>query len=542
MVGHEVIVHGVNLSGVERKTPVVLEMNDVDFPGRFLTDLASPQAARISSATELNLESHPLYQPVQRMLNVAMVEMNCDTAGEPPIDPKRIASAGIVIRRVRRTRTSRTSYIDHFDRVSAWMRSPSGTYAWVPLSPDQEDNDPDPTRRPQLKSGQPGLDEQLTALALSSANTESSTPAFVAPPATCAALHRTVVYGMVPTASSDVTDTKPKPPTLDRSDLAQSLPLLLRGNVSAGSRTVPGGISTIDYRWMSDDFLSAQYPPNISTDSSGLPVSRPSNGFSWFQGFATALRMLKTVFIAFDNPNEGSGILAVLNRHYVRFADGHAQLMGDFWHDANAALLSTGAQAGSSPAAKFSMPQTFDALSSKDEQDLLTAMTSALQPASLKQLTPEGRFQDDTRYYKLRMFFRIRSESGTCPPKLVWSRYSQHFQIAPWHATGPRVPAPIPLPDPTSKFMKGATPNCSFQVPGSLMGAMQGTTMSGLMSGAGGGSGLSLGWICGFNIPLITICAFFVLNIFLGLLNIVFFWLPFIKICIPIPIPASSDE
>jgi hypothetical protein len=90
--------------------------------------------------------------------------------------------------------------------------------------------------------------------------------------------------------------------------------------------------------------------------------------------------------------------------------------------------------------------------------------------------------------------------------------------------------------------MKGATPNCSFQVPGSLMGAMQGTSMSGLMSGAGGGSGLSLGWICGFNIPLITICAFFVLNIFLGLLNIVFFWLPFIKICIPIPIPASSDE
>jgi hypothetical protein len=169
-------------------------------------------------------------------------------------------------------------------------------------------------------------------------------------------------------------------------------------------------------------------------------------------------------------------------------------------------------------------------------------MMSALQPASLRQLTPEGRFQDDTRYYKLRMFFRIRPESGTCPPKLVWSSYSQQFQIAPWHATGPRIPAPIPLPDPTSKFMKGATPNCSFQVPGSLMGAMQGTTMSGLMGGSGGGSGLRLSWICGFNIPLITICAFFVLNIFLNLLNIVFFWLPFIKICIPIPTPASTDE
>jgi hypothetical protein len=252
--------------------------------------------------------------------------------------------------------------------------------------------------------------------------------------------------------------------------------------------------------------------------------------------------MLKTVFLAFDNPNEGSGVLAILNRHYARFADGHAQPTGDFMRDANARLLSTGAQAGSAPAANLAMPQTFDAMSSQDEQDLLTAMMSALQPASLKQLTPEGRFQDDTRYYKLRMFFRIRPESGTCPPKLIWSQYSEHFQIAPWHATGPRTPAPIVLPDPTSKFMKGATPNCSFQVPGSLMGAMQGTTMSGLMGGAGGGSGLNLSWICGFNIPLITICAFFVLNIFLGLLNIVFFWLPFIKICIPIPTPASTDE
>jgi hypothetical protein len=542
MVGHELIVHGVNLKGVERKTPVVLEMHDDDFPSRFLTDLASPDAAQISSAMELNLESHPLYQPVQRMLNVAMVEMNCNTAGEPPIDPKRIVSAGIVIRRVQRNRASDRKHIDHFDKLSAWMRNPSGKYAWVPLSPDREDCDPDPTKRPQLQSGQLGLDEQLTALALSTANTESTTPAFVAPPATCAALHRTVVYGMVPTASSEATDTAPKPPTLDRSQLAQSLPLLLRSNVAAASLTVPGGVKAIDYRWMSDDFLNSQYPPIVSTNSSGMPVSRPSTAFQWFQGFATALRMLKTVFVAFDNPNEGSAVLAILNRYYVRFADGHNEAMGDFLRDANSALLSSGAEAGSSPTTNLPMPLTFDGLSSQDENDLLTAMMSALQPASMRLLTPEGRFQDDTRYYKLRMFFRILPESGTCPPKLVWSGYSQQFQIAPWHATGPRTPAPIPLPDPTSKFMKAATPNCSFQVPGSLMGAMQGTTMSGLMGGSGGGSGLSLSWICGFNIPLITICAFFVLNIFLSLLNIVFFWLPFIKICIPIPTPASTDE
>jgi len=74
-----------------------------------------------------------------------------------------------------------------------------------------------------------------------------------------------------------------------------------------------------------------------------------------------------------------------------------------------------------------------------------------------------------------------------------------------------------------------------------LMSALQGTSMSGLMNGSGGGGKLNLDWICGFNIPLITICAFFVLNIFLMLLNIVFFWLPFIKICIPFPSPSSAS-
>ena len=73
------------------------------------------------------------------------------------------------------------------------------------------------------------------------------------------------------------------------------------------------------------------------------------------------------------------------------------------------------------------------------------------------------------------------------------------------------------------------------------MNMMQGTTLSGLTKGVGASSGgIQLDWICGFNIPLITICAFFVLNIFLTLLNLVFFWIAFIKICIPFPVPKAA--
>jgi hypothetical protein len=42
------------------------------------------------------------------------------------------------------------------------------------------------------------------------------------------------------------------------------------------------------------------------------------------------------------------------------------------------------------------------------------------------------------------------------------------------------------------------------------------------------------GTICSFSIPIITICALIVLLIFLYLLNIVFWWIPFFRICFPL--------
>lgn len=55
------------------------------------------------------------------------------------------------------------------------------------------------------------------------------------------------------------------------------------------------------------------------------------------------------------------------------------------------------------------------------------------------------------------------------------------------------------------------------------------------------GKGLDIGLICSFSIPLITICALVVLMIFLILLNLVFFWLPFIRICLPAPRIGSGS-
>lgn len=45
-----------------------------------------------------------------------------------------------------------------------------------------------------------------------------------------------------------------------------------------------------------------------------------------------------------------------------------------------------------------------------------------------------------------------------------------------------------------------------------------------------------IGMICSLSIPIITLCAFIVLMIFLQLLNIVFWWMALFRICLPIPV------
>jgi hypothetical protein len=81
-------------------------------------------------------------------------------------------------------------------------------------------------------------------------------------------------------------------------------------------------------------------------------------------------------------------------------------------------------------------------------------------------------------------------------------------------------------------------------MPESLFNVLQANTVKGLTEGNGsqGGPGIGLGWICSFSIPIITFCAFIVLNIFLSLFDVIFRWLLFIKICLPVPAPASDES
>ena len=150
-----------------------------------------------------------------------------------------------------------------------------------------------------------------------------------------------------------------------------------------------------------------------------------------------------------------------------------------------------------------------------------------------------GRFDDLDALYRARAFVRVKREDG-CPPALVWSAPSEPFRIAPWYDSGP----PVEITLPGLENLKDLKPNVAFKMPESLFNVLQANNLKDLTGGHGsqGGPGIGLGWICSFSIPIITLCAFIVLNIFLSLFDLIFRWLLFIKICLPIPVPTSDDS
>ena len=183
------------------------------------------------------------------------------------------------------------------------------------------------------------------------------------------------------------------------------------------------------------------------------------------------------------------------------------------------------------------MPDSWPSVSAAREDGLWGAVTAAL-TARVSEIRPqEGRFDDLTRKYRARAFVRVKRGDG-CPPQLIWSRPTEPFTVAPWYeSSGLLPPVQVALPSPSKDFIKKVKPNVAFVVPSDLANLLNGNDPKKLAKGEGqkAAGGLALDWICGFNIPIITLCAFIVLNIFLSLFDIIFQWMLFIKICIPIP-------
>jgi hypothetical protein len=160
----------------------------------------------------------------------------------------------------------------------------------------------------------------------------------------------------------------------------------------------------------------------------------------------------------------------------------------------------------------------------------------ATEPPDVPKLDSRGASQ-----YVLRCVYR-RPECGALCPDVVSAR-SDKFRIASFFdLDAPVRSITISMPVDTSiKDLRKLRKNVSFVLSNELRQQMNRVTnMKDALDGKfADGKSVDLGLICSFSIPIISICALIVLMIFISLLNIVFWWAPFLRICFPIGLKAK---
>lgn len=516
--------------------PALLQRNDEDFIESTLEDLRSHAARRTLDGLRARATNEQgtlkLFQPIQRQFHVAVVEAWCDLPGTPRIDPDKVDSAGMVLRRIGAN-----------GALEGWMRSRGRVRGWMPLSRVGGDgSDPGAMRRLQSGlTGVPDIDRQLTGFALENADSllnEHVVPMYVAPPDVCLDAAKTLFYGIVPTVSSEISEADPVFAVPGDEDFGPNskgfrdhLVEGLRGE--AMDLPLPG--ETIKSGWFDatealgdtapKDITSAQYDKLKAGGSDNLRMRR----------FILLLRQLSSEFNAFDGGAEVADLKKLLHDIELPLVLRQGQTKAgvvnadDFLGKASTVLLERGSVGGT-----LEMPATWPALPDEVRTRLAAAMHKAMLARFIATKGKAGRFDEPNARYVLRSFVRLKPE-GPCPSRIVWSDRSDPFVIAPWYEGAGAPPIQIPLPDPSDRnLLKSLKPNVAFVVPPAMQNLLSGAAKD-LMEGKGSTGTLGITWICSFSIPIITICAFLVLNIFLSLLNIVFGWMFFLKICIPFP-------
>jgi hypothetical protein len=505
---HDAIVRRVG-DGLSQ-VPLIVARADQEFIAAILDQLVRPEGVADLVATALNPPvgggAMRLYQPVHRTFHIAMVDVACNTYGLPRLDPERIESAGLVVRRIRADSRGRSLSPE---QMEGWVQDGRALRGWVPFGdPSQELLDPEPERRPaELSAGNPVVDSWLASLprsSLAAPGRESSTSLFVAPPEVCAATRRSILYGMVPLTSDEQSERPPEQPPYDEQWFETGLRLHL------------------------PPFMRAEASQRIPYPDTELSFA--DAGAQDLADFLIGLRQIRFEFDALGDSPPSRELFAQLNRVSLRFRDGSRQPMGDFLRRACQALLERGS-------ATVLMPVEWPQMDAVGGAAIFQLVKSRLRNSLDSFVAGEGRYDSPDRSYRLRAFVRVRRDDDGCPPVTIWSDYSQPFTIARWYEPSDAPPVRVELPDILKpNILKELKPNVAFSVPSDLFNFLNSNDPKNLLAGKGSrGAGPTLDWICSFSIPIITLCAFIVLNIFLMLFDLIFQWMLFIKICIPFP-------
>jgi hypothetical protein len=444
-----------------------------------------------------------LSPPLHRRFQLVLLEAVCRMPGFPRVDPAKLVGMGMVIRR------------ESARGPLGWIGASGPGRGWLPLAGGLDlDPDPEPPQAEDRARAARALDRLLAERRGAPRLAEQVAPLHLAPPEVCAARGKTILFGVLPLASAETTRGGGELQNLTAAEetaLTAHFSYYLK---RAGVRGLPRG----------GEVLSPAWAPLESGDTAG-EAGR----------LLVLAQFLRQLVVEFDVLGTGAaaralaGRLEALRVVTVRAAAGRPAVTISalaFVRQAAPVLLARAPNAGG-----HRMPLDWPAISEAAERDLL-ALARACLVERFAAVAPEiPKFDDDRARYRVRAFVRAAGHPH-CSPTLVWSAPSEPFRIRPWWDSD-APPLRLSLPD--IEQARAVRPGVAFAMPPRIARLLQGD-MKKLKDGDDpGGPAFELGWLCSFSIPIITLCAFIVLNIFLTLFNLIFQWLLWIRVCLPIP-------
>ena len=521
--GHDVVLRP--LGGGDARA-VIATSSARDFIEALFEDLqASDWRSRLAAMRRLRKGSDDrleLSLPTHQRFQLALLEAHCVQPGEPRLDPAKIRGSGLVLRRVyeapadrlaRRGKTQGPAAGEK--RREAWYKRGKTVLGWQKV--DLPEADPDPAKA-ALHPANAALRKVIAARRGGGLlpPAEVVHGLYPAPPEVCKAIGRTVLFAVIPVASGETEDRPADPinyaalPADDRAEMVAHLSGYLK---SRPERPLPRAGQTLSKDWnvLSGATRSVDEPLGMM-GTFLYQIMAELDALGTGSGAARLLQVLSEIGLPTAEDQFGRVTASIDAATFVRRA-------------IPVLVLGEGNPQG------HTMPLRWPAVDEATGSRLTEAALACLTEQHAARVGPPEKFRDEQASYVVRGFLRVTGHDD-CPDRLIWSIESEPFRILPWwDGEGPGTT--IALPD--IARLKKVKPSVAFALPAGLANLLNGN-MEELAKGKGGStSGPGIDWLCSFSIPFITLCAFIVLNIFLSLFDIIFRWMLFIKLCIPIP-------
>lgn len=516
-----------------------------DFISRFQQDLGDhllgSEAATLWQ-TQDRFSRHDnslvLRLPMHKTFYLVSCEVVCDRLGTPALDENRITSAGFVIRRLLNGREQ--SWMIENDEPMGWEDSSTGL------------RDPDVHRR-MCRDGSLHPREDVSTY-----SGEETHPMHAKAAYDENGKRRTVIYGYLPLGGSFVHQPKADSKVFDDASL-------LEFTQAAGQHLPwPFGVRVVPARkhWKAEYTrpLTRGKPSAELFELLRLLVNRYHLGERGIDDNQALKELTQTLYFYRHSSSMRAGFNDASREQFnqLRKYSLYNWLKSFFRQSENSIVAWINDQEKKIEALDASVDSfDFEKLPAKNgngllEYSLYVTPSDAREfrsllgqrvldnAMSLAKEMPVPKFQQAEKdTYQVVPFVRAKDDHGK--ERIYWSEdsvRSEAFRVAAPFDPNASRPSVIQMPslsDLRSGLAKGAsmiTPPDTFNLINAL-NLKKGASEDVLPGEEPGGIGIQ--WICSFSLPVITLVAMILLMIMISLLNIVFFWLPWVKICLPFP-------